>query len=255
MRSALAILLRTDTEHGDRWRRESARLSIGDLGASPTGETIDRALETLESLPATGGAENTARALSEAVAGALEGMRTRAVVRSDTAGREAARGEWGAIVARVSRMLSWARTRDAARAPALAVLLGEARVGVDDPRALETLGELAGGPVDRPGAALWSRYRLALARAQRLAGQEGEAVATLRDLADRLEGAPGSAARDPAYWAAWSDMLTILQAQNTDGARSPDIRIQIKRLELLDAKLGGSPYAERIRRVREAVGE
>ncbi|HMN42887.1 MAG TPA: hypothetical protein PKE29_18755, partial [Phycisphaerales bacterium] len=164
-------------------------------------------------------------------------------------------GEWGAIVARVSRMLSWARTRDAARAPALAVLLGEARGGGDDPRALETLGELAGGPVDRPGAALWSRYRLALARAQRLAGQEGEAVATLRDLADRLEGAPGSAARDPAYWAAWSDMLTILQAQNTDGARSPDIRIQIKRLELLDAKLGGSPYAERIRRVREAVGE
>ena len=50
-------------------------------------------------------------------------------------------------------------------------------------------------------------------------------------------------------------MLAILQGQNGDGARSPDIRVQIKRLELLDARLGGAPYAERIRQVRAAVGE
>ncbi len=255
MREALAILLRTDAGNADRWRQESARLCIGDLAASPTAEGVDRALGILESLPATPESEATARALSEALAGAMEAMRTRAVIRSDTAGPAESRGEWEAIVPRASRAAAWCASRDAARGPALSLLLGEARVGIDDPRALDTLTTLAGGPIDAPGAGLWSRYRLALARAQRLAGQDAAALSTLHDLADRLEGAPGSAARDPAYWAAWSDMLTILQSQNTDKARSPDIRVQIKRLELLDAKLGGSPYAERIRRVRAAVGE
>jgi hypothetical protein len=255
MRDALAILLRTDAANADRWRQESARLSIGELAVSPTAEAMDRALATLETLPATSEAENTAKALSEAVAIGLEGMRTRAVIKSDTAGMGAAKGEWEAVVPRASRALAWARAREAARVPAMALVLGEARVGAQDVRALETLSELVGGAVDQPGGALWSRYRLALARAQRLAGQDAAALTTLRDLADRLEGAPGSAARDPAYWAAWSDLLTILQTQNADKARSPDIRIQIKRLELLDAKLGGSPYAERIRAVRGAVGE
>ena len=113
----------------------------------------------------------------------------------------------------------------------------------------------SGGPRDRADAPFWPRYKLALARAQGAAAQHAEALATFREVADHVVGAPGSSLRDPAYWAAWTEMIAIQHSQNENGARSPDIRVQIKRLELLDPNLGGPPWSDRIKQVRAAIGE
>jgi hypothetical protein len=255
LRDALALLLKSDPSSADRWRQETARLCIADLSRDQAPESLDRALDALESLPAGTEGDASAKPLGEAVLVALEKARSAAAARSDAQGPSKARGAWEIITPRAARALAWSQAREPSKAPVLSLLLGEARVGMDDPRAVESLSTLAAGAFEQPSSPYWSRYRIVLARAQRLASQDGAALTTLRDLADRLEGEPGTAARDPAYWAAWAETLEIMQSQNADKSRSADIRVQAKRLELLDAKLGGPPYAERIRKVRAAVGE
>jgi hypothetical protein len=48
-------------------------------------------------------------------------------------------------------------------------------------------------------------------------------------------------------------MLEILRTQNDDGARSSTIRLQVNRLKLIDAALGGAPWRERILKVESSL--
>jgi hypothetical protein len=255
LREALALLIRRDTAGSARWKSESIRLSIADLNESPGArgfEAVDRALALLESNAGTPAEIN---ALSDSLWRNLDRRATTLAERGRAEPESSVRTDWEALVPEVRRASAWAKSDDPARSPAYGVLLGEAEVGAGVAECGATLSGLSGSAVDRPGSPLFIRYRLALARSQRAAGEKALAITTYRDLADRLEGAPGSPSPEPAYWAAWSETLAIMQSENTDGARTGEIRVQIKRLELVDAKLGGSPYAERIRRIRDAIGE
>jgi hypothetical protein len=99
-----------------------------------------------------------------------------------------------------------------------------------------------------PGGA--TRVRLGLARALLLAGEPGSAFPYLRELAQRLDAAP----RPDAFWHAWTLMLETLAEENKSGDRSGAIRAHLKRLESLDANLGGEPWHTRLTRLRDALG-
>jgi hypothetical protein len=250
LRTALALLVRRDTAESARWNSELIRLSMAELSTAEGArgsEAGDRAL----SLLVTGaGSPAEKAALSESL---LRNMDHRSMA---LAGRSSpAAKDWEALLPQARRASVWALSGDPTRAPDYMLLLGEALVGSESAEAASVLTGLAGSSIDQPGSPLFARFRLSLGRAQLRAGDNARALSTYRELADRLEGAPGSASPEPAYWAAWSEMLAIMQAENKDGARSGDIRVQIKRLELVDPKLGGSPYAERIRQIRAAIGE
>ncbi len=252
LRDALTLLLARDPDNAPRWQRDAATLAIHDLSAPTDPAAIDRALALAETI---GSASPAIAPLAEALWRAVDQRRIPAADATDRADAALARSQWQSLIPIATRTLAWSRKYDPAREPGYALLLGESFAGISDPQGLAILSGLSGGPIDRPDAALWPRFKLALARAQYHAGQSAQALAILREVSDHFEGEPGSAKRDPAYWSAWSEMITIQQSLNTDAARSPDIRVQIKRLELLDPKLGGSPWSDRIRHVRAAVGE
>jgi hypothetical protein len=97
--------------------------------------------------------------------------------------------------------------------------------------------------------------RLALGRAQRLAGQGSVAFATLRELVEELDAAAGAVggaggSRPGIYWLAWAEMLEILNADTSRPDRASVVREQVRRLELVDPNLGGEgaePARARIR--------
>lgn len=254
-RDAITLLLRRDATQLDRWRQDGARLVTRELN-SPflDAPALDRALELAAAVVASGPSP-AASTITDTLWRTLDARRAPAAEAAHGHSPAIAKLEWERVIPFATRALAWSRTHDAAREPGYTLLLGEALTGSGNPEGRAMLNGLAGGPIDRADAPLWPRYKLALARDQRAASQHAEALATFREVADHFEGAPGSSLRDPAYWAAWSEMIAIQQSQNENGARSPDIRVQIKRLELLDPTLGGPPWADRIKQVRAAIGE
>ncbi len=255
LRDAIALLLRRDTTQLDRWRQDGARLVSREL-TSPflDAPALDRALDLAAAVVGSGPSP-AASTITDTLWRTLDARRTPAADAANGTSPAIAKLEWDRVIPFATRALAWSRTHDPAREPGYTLLLGEALTGSGNPEGRAMLDGLNGGPVDRPDAPLWPRYKLALARAQRAASQHAEALATFREVADHFEGAPGSSKRDPAYWAAWCEMIAIQHSQNENGARSPDIRVQIKRLELLDPTLGGPPWSDRIKQVRLAIGE
>jgi hypothetical protein len=150
----------------------------------------------------------------------------------------------------------------AERAPALAararlawadalLLNGDAKKAREQVTAIGPLATAALSDAERV------RARLTLGRAQRGSGDDEAAFATLRALTDELdhEPTPGDAGRrrPQAFWEAWAEMLEILGAQNKDGGRTPAIRLQVNRLRLIDAQLGGEPWKGRIEKAGGAL--
>ncbi len=99
--------------------------------------------------------------------------------------------------------------------------------------------------------------RLLLARCQRAVGDETSAFVTLRSVTDDLDHDPaagiGAPKRPEEFWAAWAEMLEILERQNAGGERTPAIRLQLNRLKLIDAELGGDPWKARIEKVSKGL--
>lgn len=254
-RAALALLL--DREPDDRWRIEFIRLAAADLsapvqvpdaGALPA--PFERAATLIDQL-STEDARSAARPmLADALAAYMDRRRTTLLALPAPEATSA----WKLFIPASAHALEWSRANDPQRVPLHTLALGEARAATGDPQALALLAPLSGTPIDQPDGPQFIRFRFALSRAQRLNNEHAKAFTTLREAADRLEGAPGTTARDPAFWAAWAEMLAILQTLNTDGSRSADIRVQIQRLELLDPALGGPPHAEAIKKIRDSVG-
>ncbi len=248
LRGALGVLAESDDPDAPRFREQLARLLIAEIARGPATEHLDALRGMLDRLPQASPVRSAAG--SAVAAGLLKQLEAR---------RESLLG--GAtpqqivdLSADAARGLAFARTHAPSAQPGFMLVLGELMVASGDPQAAPMLSALVNGEQDRLGAGSWSRLRLALARAYRQAGDAPRALALLHEVASALEGAPGSPSREPAFWQAWAEMLDILQSANADGARTSDIRVQIRRLELLDPTFGGQPHAQRIQNVRAAVG-
>lgn len=127
-------------------------------------------------------------------------------------------------------------------------------------RAIAPLRELQWGEGGQAGVSV-AEVRLTVARAQRAAGDAAGAFATLRELTGALDqpvtveaGDEPGGARHPIFWEAWAEMLEMLAAENEGGERTAEIRLQLRRLELIDEGLGGGAAAERIRAVGAGLG-
>lgn len=108
--------------------------------------------------------------------------------------------------------------------------------------ALRVLGPADNAPVE---------MLLLRGEAQLLANQDAAAFDAFRRVAVALD--PDRTSTRP-YWHAWARMLEILQRRNPDGARSPDIRREIRRLRTLESWGRFDDCAERIEAVGRAVG-
>ena len=248
----IALLLLLERQPNDRWRTEFVRLAATDAAASakPLGGLPDdftRATSTAKGITSEAARDAAFATLADALALHLERRRTEVSAMPTPA------PGWAALNPSARAALEWMRAHDPQRLPLATLLVGETLAYSGDPGALAVLAPLAGGPIDRPDDPQFIRFRFALAKSQRLNNEHAKAFSTLREAADRLEGAPGTTTRDPAFWAAWAEMLAILQSLNADGSRTEDLRVQIKRLELLDPTLGGPPHAEAIRKIRDSL--
>lgn len=174
---------------------------------------------------------------------------------------------------------AWATARAPAWRPLARFLrLEEAAPTGSSKERVEELAALArwvgAGPMeDKPEAppdvlrsaatAILPRVRLALGRAQRDSGEAGAAFETLRQLAEELDRAPTAEevelgkspapARPEEFWCAWAELVEMLSAENALGDRSASIRLQMNRLQLIDARFGDGPCGERIRTVGEKL--
>lgn len=236
--SALQTLIARD--RADDWRLEGVRLSLADL-ADPA--LIDAALARSRDL--------ANRMLTESARAEARTAMNDALYRLVRPRDSALPGAPAATLALARAAEAHARICDPDRQPEYALLLGQAQLASDAPAALITLKALSAGPIDRADHPLWTRFRFALADAQRRAGDQPGAFVTLREVAEALESEAGSASRPPDYWRAWHQMLDIQQALNTTGERSADILVQIARLELIDPQLGGPASAPQIRTLAE----
>lgn len=233
-------------------------LSIPRIRRAENLAAFDTAAATLSRLPPSDQRTALQRALSEALAQAIADVR--AALKADAPeGPSADPAGWTALVPWARRARDWTAAHDPTRAGAAQFALAEALAYSADAAAPAAIDIALALPQAAPGSADWLRLRFALAAALRSSGDQSGAFAVLRDLAQRLDisgsdAAPALPHRPPAFWRAWTEMLEILAALNQSGARSDDIRAQIKRLELIDPALGGEPFATRIRAVRTAVG-
>lgn len=253
LHDALDLLSTRGDADAPRFAEQLARLLISDLAApaKPSAEKLATLRSLIERLPSKSPMRTSAG--TSIVEAMLRQFQARQAALTDKAAA-ATPENWNELIADIARELTFARTHAPQTQPVLTLALGEAKFGTGDPEAVALLNSVIGSDIDRPLTPVWSRLRLTIAQAHRRTGDAASAVAVLREMTDKLEGAPGSATRDPAFWLAWSELLEILQLANTNGSRSPDIRVQIRRLELLDPSFGGQPGARRIQEVRAAVG-
>ncbi|HVZ94749.1 MAG TPA: hypothetical protein VG797_09585 [Phycisphaerales bacterium] len=91
-----------------------------------------------------------------------------------------------------------------------------------------------------------------LAEADLRAGRDEPAFAGLKRLAADLE-AKRDFSRD--YWHAWTRMIEILNRQNADGSRTPIIRREIARLEMLPTAKHQADCIQRFQRIKEKLPE
>ena len=84
-----------------------------------------------------------------------------------------------------------------------------------------------------------------LARAEALLAlaRDAEAFAIYRRLA---EGAEARADRSDVFWRSWSRLLEIIRRQDATRQRAEEIEREIRRLRIIDPRLGGDPHRRRI---------
>jgi hypothetical protein len=161
-------------------------------------------------------------------------------------------GEPGARAEAARIGLAWAEARRPGDAAMFRRLLAGALLAGGDAGALAEFERLAqAGQLDAEG-----RIELAAARAR--AGQRAEAIDELRGLVSELdrpaaEGGGGGALRPGAFWLAWAALLEMLEAEDPGPSRAAELRLRIRKLELIDAGLGGGPAAERIRALQRRL--
>jgi hypothetical protein len=240
-----------------REARDGARLELtellvseaseeSELDASERASVLEEAVWVLEGLEPDG---------AEAVEAEADRLMIRAMLLARGVGVEARSALTG-------RAMAWAEARGLEQGAWLRLEYARALLEARDDRALETVRPLAdldwaeGG---RAGVNV-AEVRLTLARAQRAAGDDAGAFATLKDLTAALdqpvqtgEGEGEAAARPPIFWEAWAEMLEMLAGANKDGARTAEMRLQLKRLALIDEGFGGGAAGERIRAVGDAL--
>jgi hypothetical protein len=237
----------------DQWRYERARL----LSERPAGDDLARARTLLEAISPSAAIAPEAGRLLERTHSAILEADFAAIAEKRRQGDEAA----ARALATDEALPAARRAADWARRVAPEVLapyrldLAEAMVDAGVGGAAPIFQQLAPDEASLPGGP--TRVRLGLARALLRDGDSAGAFAQLRDLATRLDAAPPgmeSVRRPDAFWHAWTLMLETLQAQDASGAKRGTIRANIKRLEGIDAALGGEPWATRIGRIRDAIG-
>lgn len=230
----------------DRWRLERARLLLETPGERAA------AVDLLEDIPAGSpvGAEAGAlyvRLLVEL----LEEAHARLADLRRRGDREEATRVAGAAVTIARRASDWAAARGSPMLDRLRADLADALVESGEgeqavPLCRDLIRRGAVVPGGRP------RLQLALGRGL-LAGDEGAAFAAFRELVAPFDGAPAGAPRPEEYWHAWTIMLELLAARGGDSARASEIRVQIRRLQTIDAELGGEPWKSRLVTLRDRV--
>jgi len=237
----------------DLWRYERARLLCEpEGGGQPTEADADKALELLER--ASGTTSATADKLRERVGAGILDRGFARVNELRATGNEA-----GVRSLAHERLLPVARKMvELASARKSPMLM---RFTLDRADAMVEAGERGAGPEfkaivahesELPGG--FVRVRLGWARALIVEGDPAKAFQHLLEVTKRLDAGEGSA-RPREFWFAWTLMLELLQEENKGGARSGAIRAHIKKLEAIDAGLGGEPWNGRIAKVRDVLEE
>ncbi|MFM9995044.1 MAG: hypothetical protein ACKVU4_04495 [Phycisphaerales bacterium] len=228
----------------DRRRVELARLML------EPGPDADRegGLALLEAIDASSPVAPAAGDLYERVmAESLDAARTAFAEARRAGDADRARRLGPAAAADARRAAAWAGSR---RRPSLSRFLADrADAAVESGTTDDAAGlyrDLLTRGANVPGGE--ARVRLGLGRALLLDGDEAGGFAALRDLVSAMEGVPG--AKPEEYWHAWTLMLEVLAKQG--GERAGPVRVQLKRLESLDAALGGEPWRSRIRALADA---
>lgn len=241
----------------DLWRYERARVLADPTQAQPGIDDLLTAIALLDAVAAGSAVAGDAVRLEERTREAVLDRYAAKLADLRKAGDADGLRRFAAetVVPEARRATEWARIRDPVQLGRFELDLAEAMLDAGDAGALALFKRLQAQEATLPGGA--PRVRLGLGRAEMLAGSTAGAFAALREAATRLDAAPASGsgpARVDAFWHAWTLMLELLQAQNADGTRSGTIRAQIKRLEAIDAELGGDPWKGRIGKIRETLG-
>lgn len=151
----------------------------------------------------------------------------------------------------VKQAIDFVRVQSPDHTGAASLVFGEALVPLGRaPAAVALLTEALNSPIDVPGSAEAARIRLALASALRQTGAPDQAAQHLRDLASQFERAAGESGRDPAYWAAWCELLELSVLNEHTPERLTELRVHLSRLELIDPALGGPPLAPRFTKLK-----
>ncbi len=97
-----------------------------------------------------------------------------------------------------------------------------------------------------PELAHGARLGLALLTAQRDRPAAFAALTALAEELDRVKPEANQGPRVPEFWRVWSEMLTLMSADNAEGQRTAQIRLRIRQLRTIDDRLGAGAAAERI---------
>lgn len=257
-----------ETVSPDVWRAELASVVLSDaLAVSKTPDHAAITLATLDEVMmlmkpvrdaevlAQGGEATVQRAFDAVRAGVPTGEGDKGVSLREQIGIQ-------------ERELAWRLDHADPVASVTRLRLAELLLDAGDKAALAHLPQLTDADGPRPGVDPL-RFRLALARADRLDGKRDEAFQRLLAIAGELdrpvgvEGQAGYSPRPELFWASWCEMLEILALDNLrrgtpggdegEGDRSATIRLHIRNLQLIDPALGGSPWAKRIHAVEESL--
>jgi hypothetical protein len=232
----------------DLWRYEYARVLSDreDVPPSDLAEAL-RALRLVAGQPQF--KESAVRLLERVQARVLDGLwtRVRRAREQDQSVLELCRAE---VLPEARAAADWAVKTSSPLRDRFRVDFADALTECGDSSGRAIYEDLLKTGAEVPGA--WPRLRLGLARAQIIAGETAAAFATLRDLATALDApSAGGPPRSEIFWHAWTLMLEELSSRNLDGARTGTIRAHIKRLESIDASLGGEPWRTRVGRARD----
>ncbi|MBX3376328.1 MAG: hypothetical protein KF678_04920 [Phycisphaeraceae bacterium] len=233
----------------DTWRYEYARI-LADR-AAPSIDELRAALNALRQIRPGASVEADANILHARVQSAVldEAWARFADLRRSIKPVEAAALCRTEILPEARRAVEWATAAASPSLDRFKTDLADAMTETGDSTAQRLYEDL----LTRSAPALRPRLRLGHARCLLLAGKTEAAFAVLRDLATSLDAPPASPAdpsRPAEFWHAWTLMLEALADRNADGARSASILAHLKRLESIDASLGGEPWRSRLTIVR-----
>lgn len=249
------------------WRYERARLLLDEahqpsLDALARAARLGQAAAELARMPADSPlAPPARRACEQAHLQRLEALWEHFMVLRTRDGRAAAELARETIVPAATEALRWAARHDPAVEPRFRADLAQAQLESGDARAGELFSELLLRREEVRGGV--ARLRLGQARAALLTGERASALAILRALTAEMDTPPSPDPRLPIttpadprdiFWHTWTLLLETLadEAENVPGSHDPRsaVRAHLRRLELLDANLGGEPWRSRLRRLQ-----